>query len=100
MIITKSHLQFWESKKLTLPSFASGMKKEAPSIHSLINSQTKVKDKYDKHNTMVIIKSAIRQGKLNEMLTKLAANPNTNNNPKRRAASCKKWLNKIEKNKA
>jgi hypothetical protein len=97
MKITAVHLQFWQAKKFGKPSFASHLEMHVPSVHKLININAGIKSSSEPHNTMVTLRGAIRRGVLVESLKKMAMNPNCNTNPARRAASCRKWLDRIEK---
>jgi len=101
MKITQSHLVYWQAKKAGSPKWASSLKKpdNMPSIHALINSQAKdARDRdYVAQNTLAILTSTRKRGQMIEWLEKMAKNPRTVINPKRRAAYCQKWLAKIGK---
>lgn len=100
MQITQAHLTYWQAKKTGSPKWANSLKKpdNMPSIHALINSQTKeTRDRdYVAHNTLTILVSSRKRGVMLEKLEGMAKNPGTLINPKRRAAYCRKWLKKIK----
>ena len=104
MKITRAHYDFWCQKKMNVswykPSNRMNLLTTNISIHKLIPNNDK--DYLEASNLLSILKSIKnRKGsnKLVEALFDMGKNPGTISNPKRRAAYCKKWLDKIIKNK-
>jgi len=99
MNITKSHIEFWTAKHL--PGFAPTI--NPPSIHKLINCQIpkhlREPQYLQAHKTLGILRLVRKRGKLLTRLYEMMNNPQTTLNPKRRAAFCRKWLNRILKEK-
>ena len=104
MKITASHYKFWVAKKTIKPVFARDLKlAPCPSIHALINIANGEWSHSEPHNTLVILRSAQRKGKLIEALEKLACQESIidkSTRHSRRIMSCRKWLARIVKEEA
>lgn len=100
MKITQAHLHFWERKKgVAVPKWATGLE-SAPeiSIHTLINAQVPSKKLSNAlNNTLVLLHFARKRGSdsLKQTLYRMATDPQTTIDPKRRAGYCRKWLEKM-----
>jgi hypothetical protein len=91
MKIIQSHLVYYKQRKVKSPNWANALQETKISIHSLINFQTYGKFLSDEnHNTLGILKFAIRKNRLKQKLEYLIKVSDG-----RRKANCIKWLERI-----
>lgn len=103
MRVTRTHLEFWQARRL--PSWAklSRNPAPAPSIHACINAHAGLRgDEADRsfaiQNTVTLLRVKQRSGReLREYLRSLALQPGTTVRPEKRAACARKWLRRLEK---
>lgn len=97
MVITQEHYQFWCERKARVGWFQS--KNPPTSIHRLIPRQKNPGDDNCTHNTLNLLKSVRRRkGTILNYLERLACDPGTVVNPKKRSALARKWAARIKQN--
>ncbi len=102
MRITSTHVAFW-CQRSGLPRWATTITAKTDprvTVDMLINSQVdRANDSTKIHasNLLGLLRSMRKRGEMIEGLKRMAQDPGTVINPKRRAAYCKKWLRRIEK---
>jgi hypothetical protein len=103
MIVTETHLRFWQSKQRQ-PAWTAALdarRQPAPvtPIDSCINAHAGIRPidhEMAAHNLLVICRSHIRRGgDLVEYLRKLAWEPGTIINPELRSKYARKWAARI-----
>lgn len=110
IFLTPLHLTFYRQKKAPAPSWAGVVsdRESQISINDLINIQvaslTADKNPFvnPNQNTLNILKSVRRRSKVEmiEQIRKMAVRPGCATGAARRAANCRKWLDRIEGGKA
>jgi len=95
MRITADHLLFYMQKKhptLSGTSVRVGVDRLIPKIPSLSRDTG---NEYCLHNTLQILRSSRKRGKMMEQLAKMSESGQCTN-AKRREGYCKKWLKRID----
>ena len=100
MILTISHVQFYQAKKTPVPGWAATLTKPVPevSIHELINVQVpEYKRTKTEPNNLIHLIRCVQRHRLEtveSMLKRVAFTPYPTD-PKRRVGYARKWLKKL-----
>lgn len=103
MNLNRDHMLYWRARKSPAPQWfgqiAGHDDNTVPKIDALINGHAGIRETDGRRqavNTLMILRSARKRGALMELLERMASNPHTVVNPKRRAGYCRKWLKRIQ----